>query len=83
MKSSPQPSKISLRQQFALNLRAIRTQQGLSQEKLGELAGFHRSYVSQAERALGNITLDNVERLAKVLMIDASKLLKKTKSKDE
>lgn len=80
MNSPPQQSDITLRLQFAQNLRAIRTQKGLSQEKLGELAGFHRTYVSQAERGLGNITIDNIEKLAKVLSIDAAKLLRIAKT---
>lgn len=64
-----------LRLRFANNLRIVRIRRGISQERLAELAGFHRTYVSQVERAVQNISLDNVEKLAKVLEIDAGVLL--------
>lgn len=65
-----------LRERFAKNLRVLRTQQGISQEALAELAGFHRTYVSQVERGVTNITLDNIEKIADALKVDAAMLLK-------
>lgn len=50
--------------------------QGISQEGLAEVAGFHRTYVSQAERGVANISLDNMERLAKALKVDVADLLR-------
>jgi transcriptional regulator with XRE-family HTH domain len=47
---------------------------GLSQEKLAELAGFHRTYVSQVERRVANATVDNIQRLADVLSVPVAKL---------
>ena len=47
---------------------------GLSQEKLAELAGFHRTYVSQVERRLANVTTDNIQKLADVLSVTVAKL---------
>jgi transcriptional regulator with XRE-family HTH domain len=80
MKSSlPDPDSY-LRQRFANNLRIVRMRHGLSQERLAELAGFHRTYVSQVERAVQNISLDNVEKLARVLKIDAGVLLNSMES---
>jgi transcriptional regulator with XRE-family HTH domain len=67
--------KCSLRTRFATNVRAARVAQGISQEKLAELGGFHRTYVSQVERGVTNVSLDNVERLAVVLGVDAGALL--------
>lgn len=52
---------------FAQNLKQTRLVRGLSQEKLGELAGVHRTYVSQAERAVVSISIDSIERLALAL----------------
>ena len=48
---------------------------GLSQEKLAELGGFHRTYVSQLERGVTNISVDNLESLAAALNVDVSALL--------
>lgn len=52
------------RRRFAINLRRVRTDHALSQEKLAELAGLHRTYVSQVERGVVSISLDNIEKLA-------------------
>ncbi|PJJ18903.1 helix-turn-helix protein [Janthinobacterium sp. 67] len=65
----------SLRMRFAKNMKRERVDQGLSQEKLAELAGLHRTYVSQVERGVTSISLDNVEKLAAALGRDEESLL--------
>lgn len=65
----------SLRIRFAENMKRERVSQGLSQEKLAELAGLHRTYVSQVERGVTSISLDNVEKLAVALGRDEESLL--------
>jgi len=60
-----------LRVRFAANLREQRQILGLSQEALADLAGLHRTYVSQVERTVTNVSLDNVHKLALALGIDA------------
>lgn len=42
---------------------------------MAELADFHRTYVSQLERCVTNISLDGLERLANALHIDVLALL--------
>ena len=68
-------SERNLRQVLAENVLRLRTEMGLSQERLGELAGLHRTYVSHVERCISNVTLDNLERLAKVLVVPPFELL--------
>jgi transcriptional regulator with XRE-family HTH domain len=51
----------------------------LSQEALAEMAGFHRTFVSQVEREMNNISVDNIERLAEALGVDILELLAKPK----
>jgi len=65
----------TLRLRFANNMKAERIAQGISQEKLAEKAGLHRTYVSQVERGVVAISLDNVEKLAKALSRDEESLL--------
>ena len=61
-------------------MRRLRAERGLSQEKLAELAGLHRTYVSQVERSEKNISIDNIARLAGAFSIAASKLLEEPAS---
>lgn len=56
------------------NIQQLRTELGLSQEKLAEMAGFHRTYVSQVERRVANATTDNIQRLADVLKVPIARL---------
>lgn len=59
---------------FGERVRAEREKLGLSQEALAAKAGMHRTYIGMIERAEKNITLENIERLAKALGIQISKL---------
>ena len=61
---------------FASRLRQIRQAKGLSQEELADRAGLHRTYVGSVERGERNISIDNIECLAKALEIDIIELLK-------
>ena len=60
---------------FGHNVQKYRKAQDLSQEKLAELAGVHRTYIGMIERAEKNITLCNMEKIAKALNNSISKLL--------
>lgn len=64
------------RARAAVNIRHLRTSKELSQEQLAELAGFHRTYVSQLERCVTNISVDGLERLAQALGVDIVELLR-------
>lgn len=61
---------------FARNLRKEREARGISQEMLAELAGLHRTYVGSVERGERNISIDNIERLAKALGMEPVDLLR-------
>ncbi len=69
------PKRNSIRLILAENLRALRQQKGLSQEKLAELAGLHWTYIGSVERGERNISIDNVEALARALEINVPDLL--------
>jgi transcriptional regulator with XRE-family HTH domain len=49
------------------NIRRVREERGLTQERLGELSGLHRAYVGQIERGEKNIGVRNLERLSAAL----------------
>lgn len=60
---------------FGEHLRSVRTSKGVSQERLAELAGLHRTYVSSVERGERNISLVNIDRLATALEIPLRELM--------
>ncbi|MCK4781386.1 helix-turn-helix transcriptional regulator [Candidatus Parcubacteria bacterium] len=57
---------------FGEKVRDERIRQNLSQEKLAEKAGVHRTYIGMIERAEKNITLENIEKVAKALGLKLS-----------
>jgi len=52
---------------FGKKVREERDKLRLSQEGLAKRAGVHRTYVGMIERAEKNITLENIEKIAKAL----------------
>ena len=60
---------------FAMNVRTNRILQGISQEKLAERAGLHRTYIGMVERAEKNITLKNIAKIASALKVRPETLL--------
>lgn len=69
----PEPSA---REVLAINLIRRRAAKGWSQEALAFEAGLHRTFVAHVERQARNISLDNLERLARALQVKPFQLLK-------
>ena len=61
---------------FGNKVREQRLLLGLSQEELAGRAGVHRTYVGMIERAEKNITLTNVEKIAKALKLSIDEITK-------
>lgn len=70
------PSESDLRGILAYHLRTLRVDKGWSQERLAFEAGLDRTYVSAVERCVWNVSLSNLEALAKAVNIPPWKLLK-------
>jgi transcriptional regulator with XRE-family HTH domain len=64
-------------------MKRARLSQGLSQEKLAALAGLHPNYIGSVERAERNISIDNIEKIAKALALSPAVLLSVVKFKGE
>ena len=60
---------------FGARLRAARLRRGLSQEKLSEKAGLHRTFVGLTERGEPNVTLTTITKLAIALETEMSDLM--------
>ena len=69
------PEQCMLAKVFAINVREQRTRLNLSQEELAERAGVHRTYIGMIERCEKNVTIYNIERLAKALNTSPAVLL--------
>ena len=65
----------SIRKVFATNVKRMREDSGLSQERFAEKIGFHRTYVSALEGCKRNVSLDNIEKIAKALKVKPTELL--------
>lgn len=63
-----------LRQKFGKRLRKLRTEAKLSQEELGVKAQIHRTYIGAIERGEQNISIDNIEKIAKALKLSPKDL---------
>lgn len=68
---------MTLREHFALNVRKARACLGISQEQLALSCGLHRTYISDIERGVRNVSIDNIEKIALALNVLPDSLLKK------
>lgn len=59
---------------FAQRVRVLREEQGISQEKLAERAGLHRTHIGMVERLERNPSLICIYKIANGLGIDVKEL---------
>lgn len=62
-------------EKFGIRIRELRIENGLSQEALAEVTGFHRTYIGMVERGERNLSLSNIEVFAKAFNRTVSELL--------
>lgn len=60
--------------QFAQRVRTLREAQGISQEKLAERAGLHRTYIGMVERLERNPSLVCIHKIANGLGVHVTEL---------
>lgn len=60
---------------FGSNVKYYRQAVGLSREAFAEKCGMHRTYISAIECFRRSISLENIQRIADALDIEAYKLL--------
>lgn len=66
----------TLRNILSSNIKTLRSEKGISQEELAYLCELHRTYISDIECCTRNVSIDNIEKIAKAFNITASELLK-------
>jgi transcriptional regulator with XRE-family HTH domain len=64
----------TLREKLGRTVRRLRTEAGFSQESFADACDLHRTYIGSVERGEINISLDNLERIARTLKLPVSKL---------
>lgn len=69
-------SKKRIREILALNMVRLRKDRDWSQEVLAHECGLNRTYIGDVERQARNISIDNVEKLARALDVEPWQLLK-------
>jgi transcriptional regulator with XRE-family HTH domain len=68
-------ARTSAQQKLGKKVRQLRTDAGYSQERLGELTGLDRTYISGIERGVRNPSIRNIEKLAKALKVKVTDLI--------
>lgn len=56
-------------------IKALRNAKGVSQEALAFRCKLHRTYISDIERGLRNVSIKNIEKIAKALQVPINELL--------
>lgn len=69
--------KQEILKRFAKRVYELRKKNGWSQEELGERSGLHRTYIGSIERSERNVSLINIDRIAKALNVPVEYLIKK------
>ncbi|AWK03961.1 transcriptional regulator [Flavobacterium crocinum] len=65
---------MDIKQRFGLKIKELRKLNGLSQEKLANLAEIDRTYLPTIEKGERNVSIEVVERLAKALKVKIADL---------
>ncbi|EGQ8132128.1 MULTISPECIES: helix-turn-helix domain-containing protein [Vibrio harveyi group] len=60
---------------FGERVKSLRVELGMSQERLAESSGLHRTYIGSLERGQRNVSYLNILKIAAALGISASVLL--------
>lgn len=61
---------------FGKRVKEIRLRKNMSQTDLAKILGLHPTYISGIERGARNMTLKNIEKLAKALNVPIVDLIK-------
>jgi transcriptional regulator with XRE-family HTH domain len=60
---------------FGQKVRQVRLSKGLSQEGLAEMSNLHRTYISDVERGVRNVSIGTATRIAQALGVNLKDLL--------
>jgi two-component system, response regulator len=64
-----------VKQEFGSSVKSWRGRRAISQEELAARAGLHRTYISDVERGVRNVSLESIEKLARALEVPVATLI--------
>ncbi len=67
--------KSDILKDFGLRVKQLRLERNWTQQDLADQSGFHKNYIGMVERGERNISLRNIEMLAKAFGMTVSNLL--------
>jgi len=67
-------ARLDIKVPFGKTVKLWRDKLGVSQEKLAERAGLHRTYISDIERGARNVSLESIQKLAEALGVSMATL---------
>lgn len=70
------PITMDIKKKFGDRVRELREKRWLSQDKLAFESGIHRTWIGIVERGQRNLTLENIEKLAKALDVSLEELFR-------
>ena len=65
-----------IKQKLGKRIKDLRIKEGYSQEELSLRCNLHRTYISDIERGERNVSVENIEKIAKALKIEPNELLR-------
>ena len=68
---------LDIRIRFGRAIRRIREEQEINQEEAAERCGLHRTYYNGIERGIRNVSLVNIDRIAKGLKTSLPRLFER------
>lgn len=68
--------KTAILKRFCRNVGKLRRQRGWTQEELGRRVKLHRTYIGSIERSERNVSLINIEKIAKAFDVEIGELVK-------
>jgi transcriptional regulator with XRE-family HTH domain len=68
--------QLDIRTRFGRAIRRVREEQKINQEEAAERCGVHRTYYSGVERGVRNVSLVNIEKIARGLKTSLSSLFR-------
>ncbi len=65
-----------IKQKLGKRIKDFRIKEGYSQEEFASRCSLHRTYISDIERGERNVSVENIEKIAKALKIEPDELLR-------